>query len=159
MMRVLDKNIRQKIQYCRKRITRLSVIVLSVVVLLSCSREDGKLTLVDDSAIRDLALRFTQELVDREYDKAYSRTTAILRQHSSFESFVSHFETIVPKDWGPASPLEIAETRFDWPEKNPQDIMWVYVSIGGDVYSEAITLIVTKEVSAFKISHIEYGRP
>ncbi len=39
----------------------------------------------------------------------------------------------------------------DWPDKRITDLGWVYVSIGGDVYSEAIIAIVSIEEKSIKI--------
>jgi len=46
-----------------------------------------------------------------------------------------------------------------WPGKQPADIGWAYVSIGGEVYSEAITVVVTSESGEAKIREVEFGRP
>jgi hypothetical protein len=46
-----------------------------------------------------------------------------------------------------------------WPSKQPSDIGWAYVSIGGDVYSEAVTVVVTSEQGEAKIREVEFGRP
>jgi hypothetical protein len=46
-----------------------------------------------------------------------------------------------------------------WPGKEPSDVGWVYVGIGGDVYSEAVTVVVTLEDGELKVRTVEYGRP
>ena len=66
---------------------------------------------------------------------------------------------MIPIDWGEVSPIEISETMVEWPAKESSDIAWVYVILGGDVYSEALTLIVTDENGLIKIRDIEFGRP
>jgi hypothetical protein len=47
----------------------------------------------------------------------------------------------------------------DWPGRKPSDVGRVYVSVGGDVYSEAVTVIVTLEDEALKVRAVEFGRP
>ncbi|PIE36316.1 hypothetical protein CSA56_00675 [candidate division KSB3 bacterium] len=42
------------------------------------------------------------------------------------------FETIVPTDFGPITPIEVVRTMSGWPEKQSSDIGWIYVAIGGD---------------------------
>ena len=71
----------------------------------------------------------------------------------------SEFEAIVPSDWGTMGPIEIGETLKDWPGKGPSDLGWVYVSIGGDVYSEAVTVVITLENGGPKVREVEFGRP
>lgn len=46
-----------------------------------------------------------------------------------------------------------------WPGKRPEDLGWIYVSIGGAFYSEAITVVVTSESGEAKIREVEFGRP
>jgi hypothetical protein len=47
----------------------------------------------------------------------------------------------------------------EWPGKKPADVGWAYVSVGGDVYSEAVTVVVTREGDLLKIRTVEFGRP
>ena len=77
----------------------------------------------------------------------------------SLEQLQQSFEAIVPDDWGEMGPIEVGETMTSWPGKQAADIAWVYVSIGGNVYSEAITVVVTSEDESLKIREIEFGRP
>ena len=69
------------------------------------------------------------------------------------------FEAIVPADSGPAAVVEAGHTMTDWPGKEAADAGWVYVSIGGDVYSEAITVVVASEDGTLKVRDVEFGRP
>ena len=56
-------------------------------------------------------------------------------------------------------PVEVGQTMEYRPGRQPLDIGWPYVSIGGEVYSEASTIVVTSENGEAKILEIEYGRP
>lgn len=106
-----------------------------------------------------IALQFTKLLTKREYSKAYEMTAKEYRIGNSVEQLRTAFETIVPIDGGPIGPIEVGHTMTTWPGKQPSDIGWVYVSIGGDVYSEAITVVVTSEQGEAKIREVEFGRP
>ena len=108
---------------------------------------------------RQTALEFANVLVARDYPKAYSMTAQAYRTRHTVEELRIAFETIVPDDWGPIGPVEVAQTMEDWPGKQPGDIGWAYVSIGGDVYSEAVTVVVALESGEAKIREIEFGRP
>ena len=109
--------------------------------------------------MEEVALVFTQALADRDYKKAYSVTSREFQAQNSLEAMKTSFETIVPLDWGHVGPLEIGETLTDWPNKRSNDVGWVYVSIGGDVYSEAIVVIVSSQGDSLLINNVEYGRP
>ena len=61
------------------------------------------------------------------------------------------FERMIPLDWGPVDPIEL-EDRDEWP--------FVYVVLGGDVYSEAIIIeSFTLEDGQARIDAVEFGRP
>ena len=46
-----------------------------------------------------------------------------------------------------------------WPAKQPSDVGWAYVGIGGELYSEAVIVVVTSENGEAKIREVEFGRP
>ena len=81
------------------------------------------------------------------------------RQNRTVDELRIGFEVIVPRDWGAIGPIEVGQTMTSWPEKQPSDIGWAYVSIGGDVYSEAVIVVVTSENGAARIREVEFGRP
>jgi hypothetical protein len=47
----------------------------------------------------------------------------------------------------------------DWPGREPSDVGWAYVSVGGDEYSEAVTVVVTLEEGELRVRTVEFGRP
>lgn len=111
------------------------------------------------SDYRIIALEFAKSLAAREYPKAYAMTSLGYRQKNTVDQLRIGFETIVPTDWGPTDPIEVGETMTTWPGKQPSDLGWAYISIGGDVYSEAVTVVVTSEDGEARIREVEFGRP
>lgn len=108
---------------------------------------------------RQVALDFTRALTEREYARAHAMTTAGYRQATSAEALRRDFEAVVPTDWGDAEPLEVAATLGDWPDREPDDVGLVSVAIPGDVYSEAIAVVVAREAGVLRIRSVEMGRP
>lgn len=47
----------------------------------------------------------------------------------------------------------------DWPGKSETDLAWIYVVIGGNVYSEAVIVVVTEESGVLRVREVEWGRP
>jgi hypothetical protein len=47
----------------------------------------------------------------------------------------------------------------DMPDMTPADLGWVYVAISGESFSEAVTVVVTREDGGAKIRELEWGRP
>ncbi len=108
---------------------------------------------------RQTALEFARSLAARDYPKAYSMTAQAYRKRTTASQLQTAFESIVPTDWDPVGPVEVGHTLEEWPGKQPADIGWVYLSIDGDVYSEAITVVVALENRDAKIREVEFGRP
>jgi hypothetical protein len=134
-------------------------VFVMVIVLAGCSKEEPKMPSGNTSDYRQTALEFAKSLAARDYRKAYSMTAREYRKRTTAEQLRTAFETIVPNDWGPMGLIEVGQTMENWPGKQPTDIGWAYVSIGGDVYSEAISVVVTSENGEAKIREIEFGRP
>ena len=136
------------------------VIVLFLLSVVSgCTKEEAGVSNISTDNYENFAYEFTVALTNREYKKAYSMTSKEFKTKTTIEEMKASFEHVVPNDWGAMGPIELGETMTDWPDKRATDLGWVYVSIGGDVYSEAIIAIVSIEDKAIKIREVEYGRP
>ena len=137
-----------------------AIIVSGVTILLACSSNDETRSRpTNPPDYRKTALEFVTALAERDYPKAYAMTAQNYRTRTTVENLRIAFETIVPTDWGPMGPVEVGQTMEVWPGKLPSDVGWAYVSIGGDVYSEAVTVVVTAENGEAKIREVEFGRP
>ncbi len=136
-----------------------AVLLAATLALAGCSKEEPVAPPGSTLDYRQAALEFTRSLAARDYPKAYAMTALAYRARRSQAQLQSDFEAIVPTDWGPIGPIEIGNSMADWPGRQPTDLAWVYVSIGGDVYSEAVIVVVALEKGAAKIREIEFGRP
>jgi hypothetical protein len=135
------------------------ILFLAAIVLAGCSKEESKMPSGNTSDYRQIALEFAESLAAREYPKAYAMTSQGYRQGNTVDQLRTGFEAIVPTDWGAIGPIELGQTMTSWPEKQPSDLGWAYVSIGGDVYSEAVVVVVTSEDGEGKIREVQFGRP
>ena len=106
-----------------------------------------------------VALGFAEGLARRDYPAAWAMTSKQYQAVTTMEALQVLFEAIVPTDWTSIGPIEIATTMESWPGQEPGDLGWVYVSIGGDVYSEAVTVVVALEEGESRIRSVEFGRP
>jgi len=106
-----------------------------------------------------VGLAFAKALATRDYDGAYALTSSAYRDSTSVTALQAAFESIVPVDWQTIGPIEVGETMDDWPGREPSDVGWAYLSVGGDVYSEAVTVVVTLENGELKVRTVEFGRP
>lgn len=143
-----------------KRALIISVsLSLANQLLLACSKEKPKVTMENGTEFRKVALDFAKSLAAREYDKAYAMTSQGFRGRMTVDQMRAAFEAIVPSDWGPIGPIEVGSTMTTWPAKQTDDLGWAYVSIGGDIYSEGLIVVVTSENGRPKIRGVEFGRP
>ena len=108
---------------------------------------------------RDVALEFTMRLAERDYHGAYELLDDDLQRMMTKDELAESFEEIVPTDWV-FDGIEVMDQELDnWPGRQADDAGWAYVSIGGDVYSEGVTVIVTGSNGDLRIREIEFGRP
>ena len=105
------------------------------------------------------AVDFVKALAGREYEAAYAMTSGDYQRRTTLSAMREGFETIVPTDWGPMGAIDVGQTMEEWPGKQVDDAGWVYVSVGGDIYSEAVTIVVAREDGALKVREAEFGRP
>lgn len=106
-----------------------------------------------------VAVAFTKALADRDYAGAYGMTSKEFRAGMSLEAMQAAFETIVSTDWTTVGPVEVGMTMESWPDKQPSDLGWAYVSVSGDAYSEAVIVVVSREDGEPRIRSVEFGRP
>ena len=145
-----------------ERLHSLALLFLFGCILFAgCSNQNAQLTEPSAADFRNVALQFAKALAARDYSGAYAMTSQEFRGRMSQAEMQAGFEAIVPLDWGPIDPIEVTGTLTEWrlPEKQPSDLGWVYVTIGGMAYSEAVIVVVTMEDGAPRIRTVEFGRP
>lgn len=142
---------------------RILLFALGVAVISGCSQEEVSMSEVDIDGLKNYAQEFAKALAAREYSRAYSMVSKEFIKESTQNQMKSDFESIVPLDWvfwGPdGEPVKAADPILDWPDKQSSDVGIVYVSIGGQMYSEAVTVTVESVEGLLKIRDVEYGRP
>ena len=98
-----------------------------------------------------VALEFAHSLADRNYAAAHDMLDQSLQENMPVDELQRQFESVIPLDWGDVDPIELA---------NQDNLPFVYVVLGGDVYSEAIVIHeFSRKNEAVKISEFEFGRP
>ena len=104
-----------------------------------------------DQTQRALALNFARTLSQRDYSAAHQMCSNNQKSRVSVDHLREEFERIIPLDWGSIDPVELEEH---------DDFPFIYVVLGGDVYSEAIIIdtFITED-GIIKIDNFEFGRP
>ena len=107
----------------------------------------------------EAAIAFARALTSGDFAAAYGMTSREYRRGTSLGAMQTAYEALVPAEFGPVSSVEVGLRLDSWPEKEPTDVSWVYVSIGGDVFSEAVIVVVTTEDGALRLRDVQFGRP
>lgn len=106
-----------------------------------------------------VALNFAKALTKGDFASAYAMTSSDFQRRVPLEEMRAGFEALVPAGFGDVTSVDVGHTMESWPDKQPSDAGWVYVSIGGDVYSEAVIVVVTTEDESLKVRDVAFGRP
>jgi hypothetical protein len=106
-----------------------------------------------DQAQKTLALTFAHALAARDYEQAYGMLSEGAQSRITRDALREEFEAMIPPDWGDVSPIALQE--------NPAwDEMFLYVVLGGPVYSEAVIVdAMTSEHGTPKVERFQFGRP
>jgi len=130
--------------------------IVFLVVLSACSNEAAQQSM---QTAEQTALEFTRVLIGKDYSKAYAMTSKQFQSTFAVSDMKENVERMLPKEFGKIGEIDIVTTMHNWPDKQANDLGWVYVSIGGDYWGEAVATVITMEDGQAKIRLIEYGRP
>ena len=98
-----------------------------------------------------LALEFAHALANRDYQAALALCSTQIRSRMTAESIGADFEAVIPPDWGEIDPIELVDNDL---------FPFVYVVLGGDVYSEAVIVdSFAAEDDQERIGSFMFGRP
>ena len=101
---------------------------------------------------------FVGALIERDYARAYSLTTAGYQARVALPELRRQFEHSCPPSYGDFDTPAVIETMDRWPARRPGELRWLYVTVGGQA-DEAVAVVVAREGSALRISDVEVGRP
>lgn len=105
-----------------------------------------------------LAIEFASALVAGDIARAYAMTSPSYHAGTSLTDMRKSFEEMVE----PIQPLgetHLMNTMVDWPTKMDEDVGWAHVAIDGTGWSEAVSVIVSREDGVLCIRDVEWGRP
>ena len=139
--------------------TRIRAGLIAFALAVSCAKEQPRSGGDSSGEYQAVALAFVKALAARDYPAAYALTSSSYRKTHTTEAMQAAFERVVSTDWKSIGPVVVGETMTDWPDKQAGDAGWVYVTVGGDVYSEAVTVVIMREDADLRVRSAEFGRP
>ena len=107
-----------------------------------------------------VAEKFAANLARKEFKAAREMLTAELKDQYSVQEFKKSIASMT--SYAEGSPITWVQVLADikqWPFRVAGDVGCVYVGMGGDGFSEAVTVIVTDQASGLMIREIDWGRP
>jgi hypothetical protein len=105
----------------------------------------------------DAANAFGQHLVERNFEAAHAMLSNALKASQSPAELARTVDLMLGNQ--PARQAAALNTLDDWPDREKDDVLWVYVSISSDDHNEAASVVVTRETGQLVLSSIEWGRP
>ena len=106
-----------------------------------------------------VADRFAGALAKENFDKAHDLLTRTAKEMLPASALKKQYKEMTDYGSGPATHVEVIRDLSTWSGKQKDDVAWVYVAISGDNFSEAVTVIVTREDGQERIRSVEWGRP
>jgi hypothetical protein len=108
---------------------------------------------------QEVALRFATALSVGDFATAHALLGQAPRTALSAFDLQKQFKTMIAQGAEEKLEVEVMETLKDWPTKQDRDVGWVYVTISGQTFAEALTMIVCEEARKLRIRELEWGRP
>ena len=107
----------------------------------------------------EVAEQFARRLVDGEFNAARNMLTQSLKRIFTTHKLKRDLASMHSYAKGPITHFEVMNTTEYWLAKQENDVGWAYVALTGDNFSEAVTVIVTRQSSKLLIRKIDWGRP
>src|SRR5215831_5596720 len=111
----------------------------------------GEIAVAFASALAKGDFAVAHELLAPEFRTRLTPAVLSEELHAMFQSYAD----------GEPTGIHYDEQFFmtDWPAKEAHDVGWAYVSIVGDSFVEAVTVIIADFDGTLLIREIEWGRP
>ena len=110
-----------------------------------------------------LAQRFGDCLTQADYDTAYALLSPELQQQDSPQILCQTVEEMISYGSGPIEKAIVMVdgllTEWQYPPMEANDLVWLYVSLEGEDFLEAVSVIVNQQEEGLAIRWLEWGRP
>jgi hypothetical protein len=112
-----------------------------------------------DSIHGKLAVSFAEHLILGRYEDTRTLLAPDLQDEWPASMLESEFLAMTDYGNGPANRAELMVTMDAWTSRETSDIGWAYVSISGDGFVEAVTVVVSDASGMPRVRELEWGRP
>jgi hypothetical protein len=144
------------------KFSKVLMVIISMISMMSaCGSMPGFSSTLSDEEVK-VAIDFAQALVEGDYELANSFLAPDIRSVRTPEQLRQDYEGMISIYSNPGSARVVFDPQFtmtDWPGIRPGDVGWAYVSIVGDGFVEAVTVVIAEYEDELLIREIEWGRP
>ena len=107
------------------------------------------------------AKQFGDIIAKEDYVAARAQLTTEAQADWSAQEMQRRSESMRRYAPGPFTNVQVMEefALEDWPAKRDGDVASVYISLEGDNFCEAVSVIVSEQDGEFRIRDLEWGRP
>lgn len=108
-----------------------------------------------------IAEQFGNLIAQADYTTAQSLLTQEAQKEHSPDDLKESVQKMTAYEPGPIQEVKVISEGIleDWPAKQEKDLAWVYVSLMGERFCEAVTVILAEEDDHIRIRYLEWGRP
>ncbi len=110
----------------------------------------------------EIAVAFASALVEGDFERAHGLLTPELQGRLPPPTLREELYAMF-RGYADGEPTNIHyDEQFsmtEWPAKQPRDIGWAYVSITGEDFVEAVTVVVAEVNGKLLVREVEWGRP
>ncbi|BFM39924.1 hypothetical protein [Synechocystis sp. LKSZ1] len=110
-----------------------------------------------------LTQQFGDCLAQGNYNTAHSLLTPELQHQYSPQALQQTVEAMIAYGSGPIQTALVMTdcllTEWQYPPMETGDVVWLYTSLEGEDYLEAVSVIVTEQAGKLVIRWLEWGRP
>lgn len=113
-------------------------------------------------AYAETAVAFSSALSSGDWERAHAFLAPDLQAEMSPSLLRREYLRLFPDSTEGSPAIVHFDEQFamdDWPDKQPGDVGWAYVSLCGDDVIEGVTVIVTDAGGELRIRSVEWGRP
>jgi hypothetical protein len=131
----------------------LCTAVLATASIVACTPRETKIQEPPDAK---LAHEFAEALGRREFDRAHGLLAAETRSSVAAAQLEAEYAKRIPASAGAPTEIEIVNVWNDWSEKQPGDVVQVWVGIGAGPHSAMFNVVVSEAGGTRSIRAIEW---
>lgn len=106
-----------------------------------------------------VAEQFGQALAAGNFVLAHEFLTEETKNEYSPAALEQEVKDMTAYSPGPIFEVEVMSTLEDWPSKRVDEVLWAYVALSGDSYSEGVAVTLANTPAGVRLREIVWGRP